>query len=77
MRTKTIVQGLKNSQHIRVIIQGIGFFSSIQYVAENMAYTDQCDAILNCVSKIAESKGQITGFATTDDNGYSVQVDLV
>ena len=76
MRTKTIVQGLKNSQRIRVILQGVGFHTTIQGVLDNMSYTDQIFVVMNALGKIAESDGEITGFAGSI-GGYNVQVDLV
>lgn len=75
-RTKTIVQGFKNSQRIRVILQGVGFYTTIQGVVDNMSYTDQIAAVLDAVQKIADSDEGITGFGT-NNNGYDVQVDLV
>lgn len=76
MRTKTIVQGLKNSQRIRVILQGVGFHTTIQGVLDNMSYTDQVFVVMNALGKIADSDGVITGFAGSI-HGYNVQVDLV
>jgi hypothetical protein len=76
MRTKTIVQGLKNSQRIRVILQGVGFHTTIQGVLDNMSYTDQIFVVMNALGKIAESNGEIIGFAGSIQ-GYNVQVDLV
>lgn len=75
-RTKTIVRGLKNSQRIRVILQGVGFHTTIQGVVDNMSYTDQIAAVLDSIQKIADTEGRITGFGT-NNNGYDVQVDLV
>ena len=78
MRTKTIVRGLKNSQSIRVLIQGIGFYTTIQSIQDDMVYGDQAAAILIAIERIAESKGEITGFGyTAPVSGYAVQVDLV
>jgi hypothetical protein len=76
MRTKTIVQGLKNSQRIRVILQGVGFHTTIQGVLDKMSYTDQIFVVMNALGKIAESDGKITGFAGSI-GGYNVQVDIV
>jgi hypothetical protein len=76
MRTKTIVQGLKNSQRIRVILQRVGFHTTIQGVVDNMSYTDQIFVVMNALGKIAESDGKITGFGS-NINGYDIQVDLV
>jgi hypothetical protein len=76
MRTKTIVQGLKNSQRIRVILQGVGFHTTIQGVVDNMSYTDQIVAVLEAIQEIADTEGGITGFGS-NINGYDIQVDLV
>jgi hypothetical protein len=76
MRTKTIVQGLKNSQRIRVILQRVGFHTTIQGVVDNMSYTDQIAAVLEAIQKIADSDRKITGFGS-NINGYDIQVDLV
>jgi hypothetical protein len=76
MRTKTIIPGFKNSQRIRVILQGVGFHTTIQGVLDNMSYTDQIFVVMNALGKIAESDGEITGFAGSI-GGYNVQVDIV
>lgn len=86
MRAKRLVDGLNNSQKIRVIVNGVGFYTTIQGV-ENMCFTVQRNFVLASLYTIAEGRSQgrgTTGHATSyeyDKNGVpqrlEIQVDLV
>jgi hypothetical protein len=59
MRTKAIVPGLKNSQKIRVIVNGVGFVSTVEGMT-NMCFAEQRAAVWNALEVIAREK--IEGF---------------
>lgn len=82
MRTKVIFPGIKNSQKIRVIVDQVGFYTTVAETA-SICTTRHFVAVehaLMALSKgITEGK-KITGFGTnvTSFNDIvSVQVDLV
>jgi hypothetical protein len=90
MRTKTIIEGFKNSQKFRVIFKGdgsendIGFYMTIQQMTEQFA-TVNARAIcwealiqLSYERRMAEAtrKPIPTGLGTTI-RGKQIQVDLV
>jgi hypothetical protein len=59
MRTKAIIPGLKNSQKIRVIVDGVGFVTTVEGMTE-MCFTEQRAAVWNALEVIAREK--IEGF---------------
>jgi hypothetical protein len=80
MRTKQIIQGLNNSQRIRVILNGVGFVTTVQE-ANNMPFVSQNTAVYVALNRMDKS----TGIATTvtvynhkmEREQFDVQVDLV
>ena len=79
MRTKVIFDGLKNSQKIRVIINGVIVYTTIKGVLFDLfGNTEQraavCDALLQ-LSYFYRTDGSV-GLAQ-DFRGYSVQVNLL
>ena len=89
MRTKRFIDGLNNSQKIRVILNGIGFYTTVAGAFE-MAFRSQQVAVTSALCSLGcdqylPSDKQPSGFATRmkvyDDTGsqveYDVQVDLV
>ncbi len=88
MRTKRLVDGLNNSQKIRVIVNGVGFFTTVAGVFD-MCFIAQRVSVLMALQTIGTSQaltGQaITGIARTynayDHAGQkvdvAVQVDLI
>jgi hypothetical protein len=81
MRTKTIIDGFKNSQKFRVIINGIILYTTVKEMAFDMfGQTDQRVAVWEAMMKLAMmrrvEKIQPIGLAC-DVRGYQVQVDLV
>jgi len=62
MRTKTIIPGLKNSQKIRVIVNGVGFETTVEGMTR-MTFAEQKIAIWTGLEKIAREK--LLGFAST------------
>lgn len=57
MRRKQIIQGLKNSQRIRVIVDGVGFITTVQDAVE-MPFTEQRVAVWNALEVIGREKIQ-------------------
>lgn len=79
MRTKVIIDGLKNSQKLRVIINGITVYTTIKGVLFDLfGNTEQraavCDALLELSYFYRTEKS--TGLGK-NFRGYSIQVDLV
>lgn len=82
MRTRSVIRGLKNSQPVRVIINGVGFVTTVEGVT-HMSFTEQRVAAWNALEHIAHEK--ITGFAYTstfyndsmERTSVDVQVDLI
>jgi hypothetical protein len=79
MRTKVIIDGLKNSQKLRVIINGITVYTTIKGVLFDLfGNTEQraavCDALLELSYFYRTEKS--TGLGK-DFRGYSIQVDLI
>ena len=60
MRTKQVIQGLNNSQKIRVIINGVGFHTTVLGMTE-MLFTEQRVAVWNALDQIAREKVQGVG----------------
>jgi hypothetical protein len=86
MRTKRFVDGLNNSQKIRVIVNGVGFYTTVAG-AFNMVFTSQQKAVTMALLSIGLSQGnpykeQVTGIARTftvygeDDKKVDVQVQV-
>jgi hypothetical protein len=84
MRRVQIVKGLKNSQRIRVIMDGIGYNSTVQDSLDG-PFTTQNSAIHLALEKLAKSSPKSTGFATritTYDSKmrakeFDIQIDLI
>ena len=79
MRTKVIFDGLKNSQKIRVIINGVIVYTTIKGVLYDLfGNTEQraavCDALLQLSYFYRTEKS--TGLGK-DFRGYSIQVNLL
>ena len=79
MRTKVIFDGLKNSQKIRVIINGVIVYTTIKGVLYDLfGNTEQraavCDALLQLSYFYRTEK--TTGLGK-DFRGYSIQVNLI
>jgi hypothetical protein len=58
---KRIVKGLKNSQKIRVIVNGVGFHTTVGGVSE-MVFTEQRVAVMIALDRIVADKS--VGFAS-------------
>jgi hypothetical protein len=93
MRTKTLIPGLKNSQKIRAMLNGVGIYMTVGEIAGKFATSAHCIAVWTVTEKlvsdrrIARELGWLlpTGLATRLDSnspGYrgteiDVQIDLL
>jgi len=55
MRKKQIIKGLKNSQRIRVIVNGVGFYTTVEGATE-MCFTDQRVTVWNALEVMGREK---------------------
>lgn len=89
MRTKTIVEGFKNSQKFRFILtaqsgEDVGMVISIQQMSDTFATSDARAAVWNALIKLShlryvakKEKGTLPTGLVTDARGFrQVQVDL-
>ena len=84
MRTKQIIQGLNNSQRIRVILNGVGFYTTVKGGCE-LPFSSQGSAVVSALISLACGKEKSTGFGTRvsvynhkmEQEYFDVQVDLV
>lgn len=83
MNRKQIIKGLKNSQRIRVIVNGVGFGGTISDMLDSMCFTEQRVAVWCALETIAREG--ITGYGGQNRlydgkmqaQTVSFQVDLV
>jgi hypothetical protein len=77
MRKKAIIQGLKNSQKVRVIVNGVGFYTTVQGATE-MPFTDQRVAVWNALEVLGREKVQGFGGQTKvyDEKMNVVNIDF-
>jgi hypothetical protein len=84
MRRRQVIKGFKNSQRIRVILDGIGFNSTVQDALEG-PFTIQNTVIQVALEKMINGSPKSTGFATrvtTYDSkmrakDFDIQIDLI
>lgn len=63
MRKRQVIKGLNNSQKVRVIVNGVGFYTTVEGACE-MPFTEQRIAVWNALQFIADRKTEITGYAS-------------
>ena len=56
MRTKTLIHGFKNSQKIRVMVDGFGIFMTIGDIPNILATTSHRVAVWDTVVKLARNR---------------------
>jgi len=82
MNTKILIDGLKNSQKFRAVINGV-FIGDCQVkdlMGSRFPQREQRVAVWNSLMEIAMRRRhgvKMTGFATTTKDGIDIQVDLV
>lgn len=82
MRMRQIIKGLNNSQKIRVIVNGVGFETTVEGMTR-MTFTSQKVAVWSALDRIASEK--ISGFASSstfynekmERERIDFQVDLI
>lgn len=75
MKTKTMFPGIKNSQKIRVILNGVGFYTVVKDI-DKICTTKHRTVVSTALSEIANSNGKSTGYASRIDD-VDFQVDIV
>lgn len=89
MRTKRYFTGLDNSRKIRVIVNGVGFVTTVKGVFD-MCFTSQLNAVSSVLATLGLEQhlpesdrptGLLRRASVFDENGkqveYDVQVDLL
>ena len=84
MKMKQIIPGVNNHQRFRVILNGVGFFTTVKEMT-NMPFTEQRVAVWLAIERMKNGHPSSTGFGTThrvyDDKMQvqecQVQVNLV
>jgi hypothetical protein len=82
LRTKVIIDGLRNSQKFRAVINGV-FIGDCQVrdlMGNRFPQREQRVAVWNALMDVAMRRRHglnMTGFATRTKDGIDVQVDLV
>ena len=82
MNTKILIDGLKNSQKFRAVINGV-FIGDCQVkdlMGNRFPHTAQRIAVWNALMQVAMRRRHgmnMTGFSTRTNDGIDVQVDLV
>ena len=83
MRTKTLIDGFKNSQKIRAIVDGVGFYMTIGEIVDRFVYTTQYCAVEQTLHMMAREKcGGITHTLSVYDykmnkETVALQIDLI
>jgi len=75
MRRKQIIHGLNNSQRIRVIVNGVGFNTTVQDAVE-MPFSDQRVAVWNALEVIGREKIQGFGGQTKVYDGKMKVINI-
>lgn len=76
MRTKQLYPGINNSQKIRVILNGVGIYTTVAETQGIFSFTYHRTAVNVALTEIAQKRGEILGYAIRW-NGIDVQVDLI
>lgn len=84
MRTSALIPGLKNSQKVRVIIDGVGIFSTVKAVwfgtFVNISHNDSARYALRSLGQMridAKKIGDLMPVGLAKDAfGHQVQVDI-
>jgi hypothetical protein len=82
MRTKQIISGLKNSQRIRAIVNGVGFYTTVQDALAG-PFTTQTSAVNVVLHQLGSEKITSLGRSVKVYNSYmeavvfNIQIDLV
>lgn len=83
MRTKQIIEGLNNTQKIRVILEGVGFYMQVKDILDRFLFTNQRVAVWTTLEQVSREKvqGMATSYVFYDEKmqrkEIQVQVDLL
>jgi hypothetical protein len=90
MRTKTLINGFKNSQKIRVMIDGLGLYMTVGEISDRFATTKHRVAVWLTAEKLAGERQMgrakhgwsgvpngISHLITVDNQEFSVQIDVL
>ena len=77
MRTKLIYANIKNSQKLRVILNGVGIYTTVSETEYLFGNRDHYLAVGAALEEISNECGDITGYAYRTPSGIDVQVDLL
>jgi hypothetical protein len=90
MRTKTLIHGFKNSQKIRVMIDGLGLYMTIGDLADRFVTTHHRVAVWLTTERLAgerETARRLHGWSgvpsslsqriTVDSREFDVQIDVL
>jgi len=77
MRTKQLYPGINNSQKIRVILNGVGIYTTVAATQSIFATTDHRVAVEFSLSEISKQMGAINGYASRWNGSLDLQVDLL
>ncbi len=77
MRQKRIIAGLNNNQRIRVIVNGVGFFTTVKGMTE-MCFTDQRVAVWTALERIARegTRSLASRTAVYDNHMQKTNIDF-
>ena len=84
MKVKRIIPGINNNQRFRVILNGVGFYSTVKDMTD-MPFTEQRVAVWTAMERLVNGMPKSTGFSTThriynskmEVKEYQVQIDIV
>ena len=90
MRTKTLIHGFKNSQKIRVMIDGLGLYMTVGEIADRFATTPHRAAVWLTAERLAGDRqtayakhgwgGVPTGIShriNFHDRDFDIQIDVL
>jgi hypothetical protein len=84
MKVKRIIPGINNNQRFRVILNGVGFYTTVKDMTD-MPFTEQRVAVWTAMERLVNGMPKSTGFGTTHRvydskmqvKEYQVQIDIV
>ena len=83
MRTKQIIEGLNNTQKVRVILDGVGFYMQVKDLLDAFVFTEQRVAIWTTIERCVRERVKGLAISTSFyDNKMQrkeiqIQVDLL
>lgn len=75
-RTKRFVEGLNNTQKIRVVINGIGFNTTIKEVVNGLPFETQTEAVMSVLEDLNPQALEAHRTVNVEANGVNVRYDV-